>query len=312
MRTWMTRPFAAARSGVLGAALLACSVALLLASPAPSPAAGVHDWMHIWEVVRLVDYQQDQAPSGLFVYYLGDSIGRESTVNDRSWTRQLARKAGAAGRVKVFAAHDVSGHNQTFGMDEQIVRGLPRTPDGQPAGIVLIGVGISRFIGPPKSMLPAVLEPVSPGVRPPLSRWAQHQYDGRRPLPLSRKRELVDRWMGRRWTGFAASKTQNLAAIRRVIAICRDKGLRPVLIDLPLDLRVVGNSLGKPRSFIRSACTKLARREHIPYLQFNRSLGLPTPSFWDMHHLLRPGYRRWQARLSAEIVKLLPRAAPVR
>ena len=311
-RAYTREPVRGRRSRAgLRAVLVTLAAAALLAALPATASAGVDDWVHIWEVVRLVDYQQSQTepPGGVFVYYLGDSIARESVISDRSWTAALVRKAAAAGKIDVYAARGVAGHNQTFGMDEKIVEGLPPTPDRQPRGIVLIGVGISRFIGPPTPMAPASLEPPAPGLQPPLSPWAQHHYDDRRPLALTRKRELVPRWMERRWAGFAANKRANVAAIQRVITLCKSKGLRPIIVDLPLDLRVVGSGLDRPRIAIRDAMNGLARRNGIRYIHFNKSLNLPSSAFWDLHHLLRPGYERWQARLSAELVKQsLPRA----
>lgn len=305
------RPGAGPATLLLAAALL-LGLATLAAAPATATAvsSGVDDWVHTWEVVRLAAYQQSrpEPPGGVSVYYLGDSIGRESTISDASWTRLLKRKAAAAGRIPVSSARGVAGHNQTFGMDETIVRGLPPTPERQPRGIVLIGVGISRFIGPPAPMDPAALEPPPPGQEPPLSPWVQHRYDGRAPLSLARKRELVPRWMERRWDGFVANKRDNVREIQRLVDLCKGKGLRPILLDLPLDLRIAGPGLARPRTAIRTAMDSLAERNRIRYLHFNGSLDLPSSSFWDLHHLLRPGYERWQARLSAELVKALPRA----
>lgn len=297
------------RAGLRGLTLAFAAVVLLALAPATASAA-VDDWEHIWEVVRLVDYQQSQPtpPGGVFVYYLGDSIARESIISDASWTRALARRTAAAGRVTVFSARGVAGHNQTFGMDRTIVAGLPSTPERQPRGIVLIGVGISRFIGPPAPKAPAPLDPPAPGVEPPLRSWVRHHYNDRAPLSLARKRELVPRWMDRRWAGFRANKKKNVAAIQDVITLCKGKGLRPILIDLPLDLRVVGSGLDRPRKAIRAAMDGLARRNNIRYLHFNRSLNLPSSAFWDLHHLRRPGYRSWQARLSDELIKALPKA----
>lgn len=293
-------------------AAVATPLTLVVLFPATADASeGVDDWVHIWEVVRLAEFRQAQPdlPSGAMVYYLGDSTARESTVSDVVWTRQLQRRAAAAGRVRAYG-YAVAGHNQTFGMDETVVDGLPATPERQPRGIVLIGVGISRFISPPKPQAPAQLVPVAPGVEPPLSAWAQHHYYGRPPLPLSRKHELVPRWVERRWPGFKASRYRNFRAVGRLIVACKAKGLRPVLVDLPLDLRVAGSGLAEPPRIIRDGSARLARRHGIKYLRFNRSLGLPSSAFWDLHHLLRPGSTRWQARLSAELVRMLPRVQP--
>ena len=294
-------------------AVAAAVLALVILLPSAAAAStGVDDWVHAWEVVRLVDYRQSQPwpPDGIMVYYLGDSIARESTVSDADWSRQLALRAATAGKATAFG-FTVAGHNQTFGMDERIVEGLPVTPDRQPRGIVLIGVGISRFIGPPAPLDPAALDPVAPDAEPPLSAWVQHRYEGRAPLSPARKRELAARWMERRWDGFQANRRANFAAINRLIAACKAKRLRPILFDLPLNFAVVGHRLDKPLSVIRGRCTDIARRNGIKYLRFNRSLGLRSAVFWDLHHLLGPGTTRWQSRLSDELVKLLPDAQPV-
>ena len=52
-------------------------------------------------------------------------------------------------RARSRSALQLAGHNQTFGMDETSSERCLATPAGQPKGILLIGVGISRFIGPP-------------------------------------------------------------------------------------------------------------------------------------------------------------------
>jgi hypothetical protein len=295
---------AAGARGALAVALTALAVLVLVP---PAVAAGVDDWQHTWEVVQLVKALQTKAPPphSALVYYLGDSIARESTVSDAAWSAQLARRAQTAGKVDA-TGYTVAGHNQTFGMDERIVQGLPPTQSGQPSGILLIGVGISRFIGPPTPMDPWPLDPLPSGQLPELSPWGQHHYDGRPPLSSTRKRELVQRWMDRRWAGFQSNKAANLAAIGRIIETAKAKGLRPIILDLPLNVAVVGTGLDKPRAAIRAGCTGLARGHGIKYLRFTRAIGLPSSDFWDLHHLLEPGYRRWQSRLSDELVRVLP------
>jgi len=100
----------------------------------------------------------------------------------------------------------------------------------------------------------------------------------------------------------------NLAALGRLITACRAKGLRPVLFDLPLNLTIVGNGLDKPRSSIHSGCGALARSRGVTYLHLQPSLELPNTAFWDIHHLVKPGYTLWQSRLTSELVKLFPKA----
>ena len=330
-RTLIETATARARALLAPAALALLAVALLAAvpasssaaaSPAPSPAVpaadravsagSVDDWQHEWELLQLVRYYQDYQvppPTGPMVYDLGDSITRESITTDAGWTKLLRAKAARAQKV-LPQTWVVAGHNQTFGMDEQLVGAIPATPDGQPKGIVLIGVGISRFIGPPLKEAPFEMPPITPGVEPTLSRWQRHVYDGRPALSLTRKKELVPRWMDRRWVPFQNNLEANFAAITRMIKACALKGLRPVLLDQPLDMKVVGSGLVKPRNVIRSRCDALVKKygaaDGVRYVHFTSSVNIPTKDYWDMHHLFDAGARLWQSRLSDELVKILP------
>jgi hypothetical protein len=204
----------------------------------------------------------------------------------------------------------LAGHNQTFGMDEQLVAAIPKAPAGQPKGIVLIGVGISRFIGPPLKKAPPQITPGTPGVEPRLSAWQRHVYDGRPPLSLTRKKDLVPRWMDRRWAAFQANRAANFASLTRIIKVCAARGLRPVLLDQPFDTKIAGTGLDRPRLSVRAGCdglvSKYGKKYGVRYLHFTKSVAIPTKDFWDMHHLFDPGARIWQSRLSDELVKILP------
>jgi len=285
------------------ALLVAVTLVLWLQATPAAAVDGVDDWVHTWEVVRSVLMQP---PTGPMVYYFGDSTARESTVSDASWTRQLSARAVKLGRRSDVRAYLLGGHNQTFAMDQTVLEGLPSTPAGQARGIVLIGVSLSRFIGPPTTRLPAEVAFPTPGVSE-LSPWTQHHYDSRRILSPALKRELVRRWMKRRWAGFKQYRSANLAAIEKLIDACKAKRLRPVLFELPLNLAVVGSGLDKPRSSYRTGCAALARKHDIAYLSLQPSLTLSSSGFYDICHLVHPGYTRWQARLSREVAELLPR-----
>jgi hypothetical protein len=191
-------------------------------------------------------------------------------------------------------------------MDGELIRAIPMTVAGAPQGIVLIGVGLSRFIGPPVEVRRAAVKPPPPGTPAKLDRWLRHLYTDRAPLPLARKEELVPRWMERRWAGFKRSRRANLIAIDRLVSLCRAKGLRPVLLELPLDLRVAGRGLDTARRAYRSGCRRLARRQDVEFLSL-AGTRLPSGDYWDLMHLLPPGAAVWQSRLTSALVRLLPR-----
>jgi hypothetical protein len=283
------------------------ALTLLLALPATAFAEGTGEWRHGWEVVQLVQLAQ---PEGTPIFYLGDSTARESTVRDAVWTLQLRRLAAAAGRTTATRVFTLASHGQTFGMDGQFIAAMPPRGAHTPRGIALIGVGLSRFIGPPIDRRPAKVRPPSPGEPPVLHRWTQHLYTDRAPLSLARKQELVPRWMRRRWAGFHRNLGANFVALDRLLALCRDRGLRPVLVDLPLDVRVVGHGLDKARAAYQAGCRRLARRYHAPYLSLQAPAPLPTTDYWDLMHLLPQGSRVWQSRFSRRLVKLLPKEQP--
>ncbi len=288
--------------------LLAGGWSAFLVTPSTAAAsAAVDDWTHDWEVVQLM---RSQPPASVVVYYVGDSTARESVVDDQLWTAQLQARATAAGRASSAVAYSLTAHSQTFGMDGQLVRALPATPEGVPRGIVVIGVELTRFIGPPLKQPAAAVAPPSPGEPPVLSPWARHRYADRAPLSLARKRALAPRWMERHWKGFVDNRSANLSAIGRLVDACRKKGLRPVLLDLPMDLAVVRHRLDTPRDSYRAACRRLARRLHFPYLAYGRPLRVPNACFWDLMHLLPPGGERWQSLLTDELVRLLPKEQP--
>ena len=186
-------------------------------------------------------------------------------------------------------------------------RGLPGTRAGQPKGILLIGVGVSRFIGPPRRGAVCRRPAVGSGLQN-LSLGTSTTTTG---APRSRRAQEENscRAGGRRWTGFVLNKRKNLDAIERSSRSPGRRVCRPVLFDLPLDVAVVGHGLDRPRNAIRYGCRGLAAKYSIQYLGFtgrhrSAQLGLLGPS-----PPARPGYTRWQSRLSAELVRMLPKAS---
>jgi len=270
-------------------ALLALGIVFAAWTAPARAAASVRDWRHVWQVVDMLRAQPPEVPA---VYYLGDSTARESVVSDEQWSTQMEALAGGS-----VPAYTLAGHNQTFGMDLQIVRALPRS-----SGVVLIGVCLSRFIGPPTGKARALSPVAAAGT---LSPWRRHHYDNRRPFRAAHKRTLVPRWLEKHLAAFTRHRVANLETLGKVIEAARERGLTPLLIDLPLNEAVVKRGLDAPRSSYRHGCRLLAAKHGIRYVSFLRSLRLGSHAYFDICHLMRKGSVRWQSRLSREVARLL-------
>jgi hypothetical protein len=275
--------------------------------PSPSPSASrpaaltygtVGDWAHEWQVVRQLQAAPPKIP---VVYYIGDSTARESIVSDASWAADIRRLGGPPMRTV-----SLTGHDQSFAMDLSLVAALPQT-----RGIALIGVGLSRMLFDPAAALPSRSEggqPVSGGSAPPgvaPTGWVRHHYDGRRPYTFAQQRSIARRWIRWHAAQFSRNRAPNLADLGKLVALCKAKGLRPVLVDMPFNLAAGGDILARPRAVYRSACIRLARHHGIHYASFLRALDLPSTDFWDNAHLLRAGYTRWQRQLAQLVVNLV-------
>ena len=260
--------------------------------PLVDPALKVGEWRHAWQVVGLLRARPPLAP---VVLYLGDSTARESVVSDAAWTRALRRR-GAAVRAFTLASHD-----QTFRTDRRFIEDLPRL-----RGLALIGVSLSRFVGPPVRGpfgRPAVFKP---GHRPRLSHWVRHYYDTRPAKTAAAKQARVVHWELSRTGKFRRYRAANLRALAKLVAACRARGLRPVLVQLPQNLAVVGHQLDRERAALSRGCRRVAAKLHVKFLDFQLAPDLTSADFYDTCHLVRPGAVKWQQGLTGWTVRLLP------
>ena len=243
------------------------------------------DWDHVRQVVNWLRYRK---PPSHVVYLLGGSASRESVRDEAGWGRSLSTRLGVRA-----AAWVVSSSCQTFVEDARVVAALPRD-----RGVALITVGMSRFNMEhlPSSVSTTAVRTTPPGV------WWQHHYDARSPLSRAVKRQLVTAWRTDHLVSFNERYPGRLAELETLIQTCLDRGIRPVLLEMPLDMAAVGDDLDDVLTTYRQGCTDLATKYGITYLDFLDALGLPSADFYDLWHLLPDGRARWQNRLSRELV----------
>jgi hypothetical protein len=262
------------------------SPAFVESSPqaAPVPRGTVGEWTHTVQVLSWLRYK---LPERRVVYLLGGSAARESVTSESGWAAQLRRLTGRSATTFVCSARC-----QTFIEDDLIVSQLPTK-----RGTVLIGVGTSRFLTHHESRT----LPRSSIRRTPPEAWYQHHYDKRTALSHSDKRRLTSDWVSGRYPTFQTVFQDRLAELTSVIETCEARGLRPALVELPLDLHAVGDDFDGALMTYRRACVDLAGEHGIPYLRFVSSIGLRSSDFYDLQHLLPSGRAKWQARLSRQL-----------
>ena len=255
-------------------------------SPALAARGMAGDWDH---VVQTVNWLRYKSPPRRTVYLLGGSATRESISSESAWAAQLRRLTGRSATTYVCATGC-----QTFVEDALIVKKLPRG-----RGSVLISVGTSRFIMQhlPASLPSRAIRRTAPGA------WYQHHYDRRNALSYARKRRLVTGWVKESYPTFQARYEGKLAELEQVIEACEARRLRPVLLEMPLNLPVVGDRFHAALATYRRGCLALASEHGIPYIRFVSTVGLASKDFYDLQHLLASGRAKWQARLSRELIR---------
>jgi hypothetical protein len=292
------------------ATLLVAAASLVLAAAAPASLARsafgaerpqgplpdarvsvVSDVMHIKQVQA---YLSGFAPpiSPPLVYYFGDSTSRESVVSEDRWRDKILALGGPELQPYVLASR-----NQTFPLDRVIADGLPDEP-----ALVLISVALSRFTNPPASD-PDLGEPL--GSTPTLSPWRQHLYSTADMLTVAQKRAKMQHWLAKRYPVFKKNEASEVARLKALVGVCQQRGWRVALVEMPVNKAIVGHRFDAPIARYRADCAALAHDAGIPFLRFTGIVSGGNRNFYDIIHLVGDGRVKWQARLAAEVIKLL-------
>jgi hypothetical protein len=228
------------------------------------------------------------------VYLLGGSSARECIESDEAFAAAI----GAAGGPRVRAVN-LGATNQSYTADRRLVRGVPQ------GALVLVGVSLGRYTTPPPEALAA--KPLDAEARAALAGEAEprHRYSERRIQTDERKGEILDTWLAERYELYRRNYESNHEELERLVRACRDRGLRVVLLELPLNLEFVGGRLDAPRATYLEDCRRLAATSGVPFLSFVEQAALANSDFYDLMHLVEPGRAKWQARLAREVAAIL-------
>ena len=285
-----------------------------------------------------VGHNKRLPPDTPAVYLTGGSAAREAIVSGPSLAAQVRRSGGPR-----IAAWDLACINQNFAETLAVADNVPDSPAWVLIGVNLgrftaspaqneqqvvgrdlvlkssfLQQYVSRTYGRytySYTILPGifsyltsflkkdgrVLLPLKPVAR----EYRQHHYTLSGIRTPAQKERLVKKWSATRYPVFRRNLAYNLAMLEQLVARCEQRGVRAVIVELPLNEDAVKGRFDAAIAQYREPVRALAGEHGVPYLDFNRELGIPSADFHDLSHLVEPGRVLWQTRLAEELVTLL-------
>ena len=256
--------------------------------------------MSDWErVLAALAYMRAETPTKPVVVLLGGSAARESTISDSSWRGQIVAEGGPE-----TLAWNMGSSNRTMAENLAIVKKLPRVPT-----IIYVGINLGAFTSANKSATIALPSPAPGAGDIPLQQY--HAYKASQDLQHGRRRRRSCECGSPNGTpctrGTSAGTPGLLEQILKYCATVEDENgkrlFRPVLLELPRNSAVIGSALNAPTTKYRDKCKQLATRHKIKWVP--QLASLPNSSFYDLWHLVEPGRKVWQDKLSAKTATLL-------
>ena len=272
---------------LLAAGLLALLAALgALGAAPPRAAAEFHandDWRHVQTVLDSLERHPGTSP---IVYLLGGSSAREALTTEPGWRAQIAALGGGAVR-----AYNFGSASQSYAQGIKVVERTPDVPT-----MVLIGVNVGRYTPPYPDDAAAA---AAPGGR---TYYDSHRFHVGDQLDDSTKQAMVAKWVRERYPVFKDRFSHHAALLRRLVEACQARGFLPVIVELPVNLPIVGHSWDAPRHKYQAACRAVAKEYGIGYVDFLGDAHLMSSDFVDLAHLVEPGRAKYQRRLSYLVV----------
>src|SRR5665647_1110352 len=182
---------------------------------------------------------------------------------------------------------------------------------GQVVGEVTAEHGVARGVplGHHALLLPRRVDAAQRVVvleaRPVAREYLQHHYTLSGIHTPEQKERMVTKWNAARYPVFRRNLAHNLAMLEQLVARCEQRGVRAVIVELPLNEDVVKGRFDEAIAQYREPVQALARERDVPYLDFNRELAIPSADFHDLSHLVEPGRVLWQRRLAQKLVSLM-------
>ena len=285
-----------------------------------------------------VGHNKRQPPATPAVYLTGGSAAREAIVSGPGLAAEVRRRGGPR-----IAAWDLACINQNFAETLAVADNVPDSPawvligvnlgrftafpaqnEQQVVGrdLVLKSSFLQQYVSSTygrytysRTILPGIFSYLTSYLKkdgpallvagPAAREYRQHHYTLSGIRTPAQKERLVKKWKATRYPVFGRNLAYNLAMLEQLVVRCEQRGVRAVIVELPLNEQVVKGRFDEAIAQYREPVRTLAREHDVPYLDFNRELAIPSADFHDLSHLVEPGRVLWQTRLAEELVALL-------
>jgi len=144
--------------------------------------------------------------------------------------------------------------------------------------------------------------------RLPYNRYQEHRYHQGQIWSEELKRSKVELWtstMGRPGGDFDSNVAFNEALLEETVKLARERGFTPVLLEVPENREIVGDSFARYKAVYQPFCSDLAARYGGAYLNFNEDIGLVNDDFRDLTHLVESGRAKWEPALAQALAPIL-------
>ena len=287
-----------------------------------------------WQVGRL----KRHPPKLPMVALLAGSSGLEGIISGPSLAAEVRRDGGPE-----IVAYNLSSRMQRYAQSWAIVDNLPNTPTTVLIGVnlgrfttgrtsnynqvigrelLLKSDSLRRFVvrtsGEHRysyTILPGIFSALTSYVQqherdlallgrlrvPP---YRPHPFQKRKALSATTKQAMVDKWLTQYKPAFDKVLAFNLEMLEQVVRRARERGLAVVFVELPRNHEIIGDRFDESMAKYVRPTKALAERYHVPYLDFNARVDIPSEDFLDLSHLMPAGRVVWEAELARELARL--------
>ena len=132
----------------------------------------------------------------------------------------------------------------------------------------------------------------------PSTEYALHRYSAKTRRSDGQKRRLVKKWNRSRRPIFERNLGANLEMLQTLLEQARERGVKVVLLELPLNGEIVGDSFDTSQRQYQEPVRALSETFGVPYVDLNQTVDIPSRDFQDLSHLIAPGRVIWQHALA--------------